>query len=249
MNKRTVLLLIGGALLISGCAPKGCREDRSSGLALADLPAPTWGEATVTGTVRFEGEAPVMKPIEAAKHCADITEEWAVVGEAGELANVLVFLEDAPRSTGAEREAVLLDQVDCRFVPHVVGVQVGQPMIARNSDMELHNVHYTPSRNANTNFSLEKATEERAVEFSYPEADPVRIRCDVHPWMEAYVGVFAHPFFAVTDAAGRFTIERVPAGQYTLKAWHELFGTRTEQITVADAGEVVAGFIFARRGS
>ena len=250
MNKRTVLLLAAGALLLSGCAPKGCREDRSSGLSMGDLPAPAYGQASVVGAIRFDGEPPEMKTIEAAKHCADIREEWAVVGDAGELANVLVYLEDAPRSTGAGREPVVLDQVDCRFVPHVLGVQVGQPMLARNSDMELHNVHYTPERNANTNFSLNNAGDERTVEFGHPEPEPTKIKCDVHPWMTAHVGVFAHPFFTVTNEAGRFTIERVPAGQYTLKAWHERFGTREQRITVADAaGDVAHDFIFARRGS
>lgn len=249
MTHRTVFFMLAGALLISGCAPKGCREDRTSGLVLAELPPPTYGEARVAGVVRFEGEAPAMKPIEEARHCADISEEWAVIADDGGLANVLVYLENAPASSGENREMAVLDQVECRFVPHVVGVQVGQALLATNSDLEFHNVHYAPEHNPSTNFGLETYGKKRTVRFDQPEDQPIGVKCDVHPWMQAYIGVFAHPFFAVTDAAGRYTIEQVPAGQYTLKAWHERFGSREEQITVADAGEVVADFTFARRGS
>lgn len=248
--KSRIFLLLATSLLLAGCGmPKGCREDRSSGIAAADLPPPTYGEASVSGLVRFEGNAPEMPVIEAAKHCGNITEEWAVVGEAGELANVLVYLENAPPSSGREREALLLDQVSCRFVPHVLGVQIGQPLVAKNSDLDFHNVHYAPENSKPTNFGLETYGKKRTVSFEEPEPQPVRVKCDVHPWMEAYIGVFAHPFHAVTDLSGRYTIARVPAGQYTLKAWHERFGVREAQIAVADAGEVTADFVFARQGS
>ncbi len=247
MKKRTVLVMLCAGMLVSGCAPKGCREDRSSGLA--ELPPPTWGESQVAGVVRFEGQAPAMKSIEAARHCGDIKEEWAVVAADGGLSNVLVYLEDAPASSGRGRESALLDQVNCQFVPHVLGVQVGQPLVAMNSDLEFHNVHYAPQENPGTNFGLETYGQKRTVSFKQPEPQPVRVKCDVHPWMEAYVGVFAHPFYAVTDATGRYSIDRVPAGEYTLKAWHERFGTRQERITVADAGPTTQDFIFARAGS
>lgn len=249
MRSRLVFL-IATSLLVAGCGvPKGCREDRSSGIASAELQAPTYGAASVSGMVRFEDEAPPMKVIEAAKHCGNITEEWAIVGKGGELANVLVYLEDAPQSSGREREAVQLDQVSCRFVPHVVGLQVGQPLVAKNSDLEFHNVHYAPEKNRATNFGLETYGKKRTVWFDEAEPQPVRVKCDVHPWMEAHIGVFAHPFYAVTDTSGRYTIERVPVGQYTIKAWHERFGVREAQIAVADAGQVTADFVFARRGS
>lgn len=248
MNTRIVFVL-AASLMISGCAPKGCREDRSSGLAMADLPPPAYGQANVTGVVHFEGEAPEMKPIEAASHCGDIKEEWAVVAEDGALANVLVYIEDAPQSSGKGREVAVLDQVSCQFVPHVIGVQIGQPLLAKNSDLEFHNVHYTPEENPATNFGLETYGQKRTVHFDQPEPQPIRVKCDVHPWMEAHIGVFVHPFYAVTDTTGRYSIERVPAGQYTLKAWHERFGTREARITVANATEVAQDFIFARLGS
>lgn len=248
MNTRIVFVLAAG-LMISGCAPKGCRDDRSSGLALADLPPPAYGQANVSGIVRFEGEAPVMKPIEAAKHCGNIKEEWAVVAEDGALANVLVYIENAPPSSGKDRDALILDQVSCQFVPHVIGAQIGQPLLAKNSDLEFHNVHYTPEENPATNFGLETYGQKRTVHFEKPEPRPMRVKCDVHPWMEAHIGVFAHPFYAVTDTAGRYTLAKVPAGQYTVKAWHERFGTREAQVSVADVGDVAQDFVFARLGS
>lgn len=247
MKKRHVLFLLVACLVVPGCGLKGCNKDNSSGLTLSDLPAPTHGQAAVTGQVQFEGEVPEMPIIAAAQACSpDLRQEWAVVSEDGGLANVLVYLDDIPASTGAAREPAVLDQVDCRFTPHVLAVQIGQPLDVQSSDAVLHNVHYTPDLNADTNFALTNAGQSRQATFAYPEADPVKVKCDVHPWMTAYVGVFAHPFFAVTDEAGQFNIDRVPAGSYTLRAWHERYGERRQAIEVADAGETVADFSFGR---
>lgn len=249
MKTRHVLFLLVTALAVPGCGIKGCSEDTSSGLSASDLPDTTFGSASVAGQVQFEGDTPLMPVIAAAQGCSEgLTEEWAVVSDEGALANVLVYLDGVPASAGRDREPATLDQVDCRFVPHVMAVQVGQTLSVESSDAVLHNVHYRPGRNADTNFALTDASQSRTLSFEYPEADPVKVKCDVHPWMTAYVGVFAHPFFAVTDEAGRFEIDRVPAGHYTLRAWHERFGARQQPIEVADAGEVVADFVFGRAG-
>ena len=250
MKTRHALFLLIAALALPGCGIKGCRDDNSSGLVSSQLPAPTYGDGRVEGIVRLEGDVPEMPVIEAAENCSGRTEplreEWAVVDADGGLANVLVYLSDAPASTGAGREPMVLDQIDCRFTPHVLGVQVGQPLQIESSDAVLHNVHYMPDRNADENFGLSGAGQARTVAFEYPEAEPTKVRCDVHPWMTAYLGVFAHPFFAVTDEAGRFAIEQVPAGVYTVKAWHERFGTREAQIEIADAGAQTLEFTFGR---
>lgn len=249
MKKRHVLYLLIAAVVLPGCNLKGCNDDNTSGLSLADLPAPTRGAATVTGQVQFEGEVPEMPRIAAAQACSpDLREEWALVSDDGGLANVLVYLDDVAASTGADREPAILDQVDCRFAPHVLGVQVGQGLEIESSDAVVHNVHYMPDLNPDENFALSDAGQSRRATFQYPEADPVKVKCDVHPWMTAWIGVFAHPFFAVTDEMGQFQIERVPAGSYTLRAWHERYGERQQAIEVADAGEVIADFSFGRTG-
>lgn len=249
MNKRHAFYLLIGALALPGCGIKGCSQDTTSGIAAADLPAPTWGQATVSGHVQFEGEVPEMPVIAAAQTCSPgLREEWARVSDDGGLANVLVYLDEVPGSTGSAHAPAVLDQVDCRFVPHVLGVQVGQAVDIESSDAVLHNVRYTPDLNTDTNFALTGANQRRRVSFDYPEADPVRVKCDIHPWMTAWIGVFDHPFFAVTDEAGQFNIERVPAGSYTLRAWHERYGSRQQAIEVADAGELVADFTFGRSG-
>ena len=191
----------------------------------------------VKGTVKFLGMPPVMGEI-ANEPChaeaeKPLKEETVVVNENGTLANVLVYLADAPASDGSARPAALLDQVDCRYVPHVVGVQVGQPLTIRSSDPTLHNVHYNASKNPSANFGLTVKGAEKQVKFD--AAEFIRVKCDVHPWMTAYVGVFESPFHAVSSAPdGSFEIPKVPAGRYRLVAWHERLGQVEQAIEVKD---------------
>jgi hypothetical protein len=116
-------------------------------------------------------------------------------------------------------------------------VQVGQTLLVRSSDDTLHNVHYKPDRNRPANFGLTAAGAEKKVTFAAPEF--VRVKCDVHPWMTAYVGVFETPFFAATGADGRFEIKSLPAGEYTLVAWHELYGRQAQKLEIADEAKPV----------
>jgi plastocyanin len=227
-----------GALVVGGC---GREADESP--AAPPRVAPVFGNATIRGTVKFVGQAPKRAEI-ANKPCHDhaaspLLDETVVVNEkTGTLANVFVYLADAPPSDGSQREPAVLDQKDCRYVPHVVGVQVGQTLRIRSSDPKtLHNTHYVPSANRPGNFGLTDAGAERKVEFDKPEF--IRVKCDVHPWMTAYVGVFDSPFFATSDEnAGAFEIAKVPAGKYKLVAWHEQLGQVEQPVDVKD-GEAV----------
>jgi plastocyanin len=164
-----------------------------------------------------------------------LKDETVVVNGDGTLANVFVYLADAPPSDGAAREKVVLDQKDCHYVPHAVGVQVGQKLTVKSSDAgTFHNVHYSPEKNPPANFAQTVAGASKDVTFDQPEF--IRVKCDVHPWMNAYVGVFESPFFAVTrdGGNGKFEIAKVPAGQYKLIAWHERYGTIEQQVSVKD---------------
>ena len=228
--------------LIVGCACLiGC-DNASSATGSSAAPARVLktGNGVVRGVVKFDGVPPKMAAI-ANKPChggaPELEEETVIVGDGGAMMNVFVFVEGAGAGDGGEREPAVLDQVHCRYVPHVVGVQVRQTLTVRSSDDAMHNVHYKPDRNAPANFGMTKAGAEKPVTFAAPEF--VRVKCDVHPWMTAYVGVFENPFFAATGVDGTFEIKGRPAGQYKLVAWHELYGRREQPLTVADESQPV----------
>ena len=226
-------------VLVVGLAVCGCGREADESPAAPPRVAPVYGNGTIRGTVKFVGAWPKRAEI-TNKPCHDhaaspLLDETVVVNEkSGTLANVFVYLADAPPSDGSQREAAVLDQKDCRYVPHVVGVQVGQALLVRSSDPKtLHNVHYNPSANAPVNFGLTDAGAEKPVKFGRQEF--IRVKCDVHPWMTAYVGVFDCPFFAASDeATGAFEIAKVPAGKYRLVGWHEQLGEVEQQVEVKD---------------
>jgi plastocyanin len=225
--------------LIVGCATCliGCDNEASSAGGSPAAPPRVFktGTGVVRGVVKFDGVPPKMAAI-ANQPChagaPELEEETVIVGDGGAMMNVFVYVEGAGTGDGSKREPAVLDQVHCRYVPHVVGVQIGQALAVRSSDDTLHNVHYKPQRNAAANFGLTKPGAAKAVTFTVPEF--VRVKCDVHPWMTAYVGVFENPFFAATGVDGTFEIRNLPAGEYTLVAWHELYGRREQPLTVAE---------------
>jgi plastocyanin len=234
-------------LLVVGCACLfGCDNASSAnGSSAAPAPVLKTGKGVVRGAVKFDGVPPKMatlanKPCHAA--APELEEETVIVGDGGAMMNVLVFVEGAGAGDGSKRDAAVLDQVHCRYVPHVLGVQTGQTLTVRSSDDTMHNVHYKPHRNEPTNFGMTKPGAEKQVTFAAPEF--VRVKCDVHPWMTAYVGVFENPFFAATGVDGRFEIKDLPAGEYKLVAWHELYGRREQPITIADEAKPVDDVTF-----
>lgn len=191
------------------------------------------GDASVSGKVTLTGTPPPVRPIDnqpCHDHAKPIVDETVLVGPAGGLQNVFVYLVGGPSVDGAGLPPAVLDQADCRYVPHVVGVVARQPLIVKSSDPAYHNTHYTPKRNPAANFGLKQAGHQKTVSFAVPEI--FHVRCDVHPWMSAYVGVFDNPLFAVTAGDGTYAIAGVPAGEYTLVTWHELYGEQREPITV-----------------
>jgi plastocyanin len=160
----------------------------------------------------------------AALHTKPVTTRHYVVGADGGLANVFVYIKEGLKEKNfpLPTDVPVLDQKDCEYLPYVMGVRVGQKFQIRNSDPTLHNVHATPKPGGgNTEFNLAQPTKGMTTEkaFTAPEV-AIRFKCDVHPWMFAYVGVLDHPFFAVTDANGNFKISGLPNGKYTIEAWH-----------------------------
>ena len=201
--------------------------------------------AVLEGVVDFAGKPPAARsvPVERDPVCSAVfpggvaTDQPVVVDASGGLANVFVVLTagvDASAVPAKPPEPVVLDQKACRFLPRVVGVRAGQPIRVGNGDDTLHNVRAEASTNRQFNVGLAPGN---SVERVFGAAERmVRLHCHVHRWMTAWVGVVDHPFFAVSDAAGRFRIENVPPGRYEVEAWHETLGTRKASVVVPRSG-------------
>lgn len=181
---------------------------------------------------------------------ANVPSDAILIDRDGGLQNAFVYLKsglDPSYAYDVQAMPAVLDQRLCQFVPHVVGVQVGQPLEVRNSDDTLHDVHGHPKVNQPFNYGQPVANMRLTRTFTSPEV-MVPLTSDIHPWMGAFVGVVSHPFFAVTGPDGSFTISGVRPGGYLVEAWHEKFGTAAERITV-DAGQATSlSFTFRQRG-
>jgi plastocyanin len=205
--------------------------------------------------VKYEGKVPNLKPIDMAadpacakKHGAKPqANEALVLGSGNSLGNVLVYVKSglpAGKTYPAPKTPVTMDQKGCHYIPHVMGVMVGQPFRVLNSDGLLHNVHALPKVNKQFNMAMPANRTEATETFTKAEG-VFTIKCDVHPWMNAFVGVFAHPFFAVTKPDGQFSIAGLPAGAYEIEAWHEKLGTKTGKVTVGADGSGKVDFSFS----
>ena len=208
--------------------------------------------ADISGTVSFEGEAPEPEQIDmaAVKECAQQHPDGAfdpsIVINDGKVANVVVSIKpaDGQALEGKAPEApALLDQKGCQYTPHVLAVMTGQPLVVKNSDPFLHNVHSLAFDNPQFNFGQPNLDPGRKID-PMKVVERFKIKCDVHPWMSAYVNVFDHPYFAVTKEDGTFTIPgNLPDGKYTLVAWHEKFGEQEKEVEVSGGKAEGADFI------
>jgi hypothetical protein len=247
----TLRTLLAGVLLLAACGGRDACRDRPP-----PTPLDRATTGTITGTVRFEGPVPAMAPLAlrgepacAAQHAGPVPAGDVLVHD-GKLENVFVWVKEGlgDRVFAPPDTPVTVDQRGCVYVPHVAGVQTCQEVVFLNSDPLLHNVHGTPARSASWNFSMGVQGSRRAVRLSEPEV-PVEVRCDVHPWMRAYLGVVSHPYFAVTGADGRFTLADVPPGEYVVAAWHERFGVREATVALAPRQATDVAFAFRAEGS
>jgi plastocyanin len=206
---------------------------------------------TITGEVRFAGTppAPTLVDMSSAKDCgaqhAGSVDAGDVLVRDGKVQNAIVAIKDGlgDRVFAVPESQVVIDQSACLFVPRVAAAQVDQPIKFLNSDGLAHNVHGTPPKSSAWNFSLGLKGASRTLEVDASQPT-IPIKCDIHPWMEAYLGVYDHPYFAVTGADGRFTLRDVPPGTYVLEAWHERFGTRTATVTLGPKDAKTATFTF-----
>ena len=202
--------------------------------------------ADITGTITLKGTPPKEKditPLKEDANCGKLhtempTTHFYVVGANNSLADVVVSLQGiSPQSTGAKAEPVALDQKGCEYTPQILAVQTEQKIQVKNSDPVLHNIHDLPTvaGNKEQNVAQMPGSAELTFAFTKPEMF-LKFKCDVHPWMFAWVSVFDHPYFAVSGKDGSFKISNVPAGKYTIQAAHRKAGTVTQEIEVKDGG-------------
>lgn len=210
---------------------------------------------TITATAKFDGEvpAPEMITITGDPKCVSESggpqraDERIVVGPNLALQNVFVYIKEGVAGVAhpIPTEPVILDQDKCRYTPRVVGVRVGQPLQIRNSDPLLHNVR----SNAVINQAFNKSTPVEGMKFDHVFATRevmVPFKCDVHGWMSAYVGVLDHPYFGTTAPDGTVVLGNLRPGTYTIEAWHESLGTKTQQVTIGAKESKDVSFSFAR---
>ena len=238
---------LAASLLVVALACGGGGEETDTGgdVAVDEEAGPAVSPdsaATITGVVNFTGTAPAGEPIDMSEEptCAEQHTEppmrMQVVAADGKLANVFVYVKEGlgDRRFPVSQEGVTIDQRGCEYHPHIIAIQTGQDLIVKNSDGILHNINTQPSVNQGFNVSQPVAMETTKT-FTSPEV-MIPVKCDVHGWMEAFIGVQDHPYMAVSGADGTFTLENLPPGTYTIEAWHELYGTQTQTVTVAAQG-------------
>ena len=251
---------------LAGCSkkaepPKGVEGAATPGAnAPAPVPAaPAGPPVTLTGTIHFEGAPPARKPIKMSadegchkQHTEPVLSEDVIVGASGGLKNVFVYVKSGleGRQFAVPATAQVLDQKGCMYLPHVWGVMANQTVRILNSDPTLHNVHGIPA-SGKDEFNVGMPRKDMEITRVFKEAGAVHFKCDVHPWMSSYGHVMTHPFFAVSDDTGAYTIANLPPGQYVIEAWQEKLGAQTANITVGEGGATTQtlDFTFKPAGS
>jgi len=176
------------------------------------------------------------------------TTHFYVVGSNHELADVVVSLKNVTgKSTGADQPPVTLDQKGCLYVPQILAMQTGQKLVVKNSDSCIHNVHVVPTVPGNPESNQVQMPGGPDLTFTFPKPEMfMKLKCDVHPWMFAWVSVFDSPYYCLSDKEGKFVIKNVPPGKYTVEADHRKLGTLTKDVEVKDS-DVTVNFTFEVR--
>jgi plastocyanin len=265
MRLRMPLVGLIGIALATTLAACGGGQETSNKSAEPSSPAATPAgqrvdtttAGSVKGMVTLDGMAPKNEPIKMNADPVCIREnktpqfqEAYMVGSDGKsLANVFVYVKDGLGSYvyDTPTEPARIDQKECRYHPHVFGMRVGQPLEILNSDPTLHNIHALPKSNSEFNTGQPIQGMKMTHTFDKPEV-MVPFKCDVHGWMNAYVGVLPHPYYAVTKDDGKFELANLPPGTYTIEAWHEKLGPMTQSVTVGQKETKEITFSFKAAG-
>ncbi|HEV8577983.1 MAG TPA: carboxypeptidase regulatory-like domain-containing protein [Thermoanaerobaculia bacterium] len=250
-RNRLWILALCALPVLAGCHGGAKDEEQTTEAPAASAPAAAPADAGgISGTVTYAGpdtDTPIAMnadPICAGLHPTPVdTNEIAV--KDGKLGNVFVYVKTGleGKTFPAPAEKKEIDQVGCQYTPRVQGMQTGQTLSVKNTDATLHNVHALPTTNQEFNQAQPQGLPPIDKVFDKPEV-AVHIKCDVHPWMTAWVGVVPHPYYAVSGEDGSFSIDKLPPGKYTLEAWHEKLGTQTQEVTIAPNQTATVTFDF-----
>jgi plastocyanin len=247
MRNKWLILALCVLPVLAGCGGGAKEETPAASAPAAAAPANAGG---ISGTISYTGpdtDTPIAMnadPVCASLHTTPVdTNE--IAAKDGKLANVFVYvksgLEGQTFPTPAEKKE--LDQQGCQYTPRVQGIQVGQALSIKNTDATLHNVHALPTTNTEFNQAQPQGLPPFDKTFDKPEV-MVHVKCDVHPWMTAWLGVVSNPFYAVSGDDGGFSIKNLPPGKYTLEAVHEKLGTQTQEVTVGPNQTATVTFDF-----
>jgi plastocyanin len=244
-----------GILLLAACSGPSKKEPQGSPKQSA---APTFFKVdpatagVLSGTVRFTGKKPARKAIDMSNEPACVEahhgrayDESVDVNRNSTLANAFIYIKSGleGKTFAVPATPVTIDQNGCWFRPRVLGIQVGQVLQVVNSDPVTHNIHPLAQVNREWNHSQGQGDAPLARKFPHAEV-MIRVKCNIHSWMHAYIGVVDHPYYAVTGEDGSFEIRNVPPGEYTVEAWQETLGTQDRKITLNASGKAAIDFTF-----
>jgi plastocyanin len=245
------------ALILAGCSGKKSAPTQQSASNAPEQPAPTKvvdpaTVGTITGTVTLEGTPPAPHEIMlsgslacAKLHSSPLIYPEVVTGNHGTLAGVIVYVKSGLGNYrfAAPAAPARIDQQGCMYEPHVQGLMVGQKLSVTNTDPVLHNILMLPHQNRPWNKSQQIGSTPIETSFDHPEL-AMKVLCNIHPWMCAYVFAFSHPYYDVTSKKGTFKLKNLPPGTYTIEAWQEKYGTQDQTVTLAAKGAKSISFAF-----
>lgn len=249
------LLLAAAALFTAACGqnqpPQKAAVEAPKPVEYFHVDASTAG--AIKGAIVFQGAKPPRTLISMAADAGcekahaghPAYDESVLVGRNGGLANAFVYIRSGLEGKSFElpKDPVALDQQGCLFVPRVIGMRAGQTLAVKNSDGVSHNVHPMPANNRE--FNQQQSPQAPEIEHKFPRVDiMIPVKCNVHSWMRAYIGVVDHPYFSVSGSDGSFELKNVPPGDYTVAAWHEKLGEQTQQIHVAPSETAAVNFTY-----